>query len=101
MTRVIYIDKIIGFVPDQDIDGLINSGKIAVFCGPDGWVSLSHDHPCALNDWSEQPEVWTRKKSVQQKQVKPSRRCVTNCVLNRERASMCGRIVCEWLCACE
>jgi hypothetical protein len=101
MTRVIYIDKSIGFVPILDIDGLITAGKIAAFCGPDGWVSLNHGLPCTLNDLSKQQEAWARKSSVHLNQAKPSSRSVTNCVLNRERVSVCGRIVCEWLCARE
>lgn len=100
MTRVIYIDKSVGFVPGSDIEGMITAGKIALFCGPDGWISLSHDHPCALNDQSKQEEAWTGKNPVRLNPVKPSRRSVTNCVLNKQRASMCGRIACEWLCAC-
>jgi hypothetical protein len=100
MTRVIFIDKSIGFVPSRDIEGLITAGEIAAFCGPDGWVSLNHGRPCTLNDRSEQ-QSRTKKNPVQLNQARQSSRNVTNCVLNRERASVCGRIVCEWLCVCE
>ncbi len=41
MVKVIYVDQSAGKIKDSRLDDLIAAGKIAAFCGPHGWISVT------------------------------------------------------------
>ncbi len=41
MVKVIYVDQGAGRIKDSRLQNLIAMGKIAAYCGPQGWVSVT------------------------------------------------------------
>lgn len=45
LARVIWIDKILGFTPNRDVEKPVNAGMIEAFCGLDGWIHCRGESP--------------------------------------------------------
>ncbi len=41
MVKVIYVDQSAGRIKDSRLHDLIALGKVAAYCGPSGWISVT------------------------------------------------------------